>query len=450
MTLSRDRDFYKQLLRLTFPIILQHLLKISVDTVNSIMLGSIDQLQMSAVSQANQIFFVYSTVINGFAVGCCVLVSQYWGKRDIDSIARIIAHALRTVFFFGLLLTMLVMSFPSVFMRIYSSDAEIIAIGARYLRKVALMYLAVGISSMIFGASRGMEQVRIVLVTNIFSYAVNILVDYVLIFGRFGFPAMGVDGVAIGTVMARLVELLFCGIFFFREVTIPFTFADLKLYDRDLRNSFYRISFPIVAHELVWSLGTSSGAMITGQLGKSAVAGYNVTTVLYDICASIGNGLSTAASVILGMTLGKGEKEEAKKQASSLVVLFVSIGIVLGIVTFFIKEPFLRIYSLENDAVNYARQFMNVISLIWPFSMLEMATTVAILRSGGDGKFCFYTDIIVMWLICIPLASFCAFRLRAEPWIVVAIIKNIIVLEAIAGIIRVYSYRWVKDLTHDK
>ena len=179
MKFSNDKEFYSKLLRLTIPIFLQNLLRVSVDTFNSIMLGSIDQIQMSAISQANQIFFVFYTICNGISAGCCVLVAQHWGKRDYDNIATIIAHALRTVAVFALVISSLVFLFPETFMRIYSSDPEIVMVGAQHLRRICFMYVACGLSVVIFGACRGVEQVRIILITNIVSYTINILLDYV-------------------------------------------------------------------------------------------------------------------------------------------------------------------------------------------------------------------------------------------------------------------------------
>ena len=449
MFLSNDKNFYKHLLRLTIPLFFQQLLRISVDTVNSIMLGSIDQIQMSALSQANQIFFVYYAICNGIASGASVLLAQHWGKKDYNSISTIIAISIRIVTLFGLIVSILVGLFPQLFMRIYSSDPQIILIGSSHLRRVALMYTVCGISTLLLGASRALEQVRIILFTNIVSYGVNIFIDYILIFGKLGFSPMCIKGVAIGTIIARFVEFIICVTFFLRQPEIPFVLKDLKLKDDELRNKLIKVSTPIVAHEIVWSLGTSSGAMITGQLGKSAVAGYNVTQVLYELFASLGNGYLSAAAVVLGMSLGKGETLEAKKQANSIMAIAISIGLTLSMLTLLVKNPFLKLYALDIEALSYARQFISIIAFIWPFSLMEMVTMVSILRSGGDGKVGFYTDIVVMWLICIPLASYFAFKINAQPMVIVAIIKGIIVLEAIVGTYRVFQYKWVKDLTNN-
>ena len=156
--LIRDRRFYGNIAALAFPIMLQQLLRISVDTVNSVLLGSIDQLQMSAVSQADQVFFIYYTVCNGLAVGCCVLVAQYWGQRNMEAIRTVLATGLRAVALFGLCFTLVVMAAPEMVMRIYLKDPEVLALSAAYLRKVAVMYLPCALSVMIFGGCRGWRR----------------------------------------------------------------------------------------------------------------------------------------------------------------------------------------------------------------------------------------------------------------------------------------------------
>lgn len=445
----RDRQFYGGIFSLAFPIILQQLLRISVDTVNSILLGSIDQLQMTAVTQADQVFFIYYTVCNGFAVGCCVLIAQYWGRRDMEAIRTVLATALRAIAIFGLCFTLVVMSAPQVVMRIYLKDPEVLALSASYLRKVALMYLPCALSVMIFAGCRGVERVRIVLITNLISYSVNIGLDYCLLYGRFGFPRLGVTGIAVGTVTARFLELAICGTYLFKlEKRINFRFSDLKRRDGQLGRDLFKVGAPIVAHEMIWSLGTSTGSMITGQLGTSVVAGYNVSMVLYNLCASVGNGYLNACNVVMSKTIGMGRRDEVKQQARSMLLVGAGIGVGLGIITLLSRTPFLSLYKLEPDAVAYARQFMMVIACIWPFSLLEMTGMIGILRAGGDGKTGFYSDIVIMWMLCIPLAAMAAFWWKAPPVAVVAILKTIIALEAIVGILRVRSMKWVKDLTH--
>ena len=447
----KEKSFYKNIFFLTFPLVFQQLLRLSVDTLNSMMLGNIDQLQMSAVSQANQVFFIFYTVCNGFGVGCCALVAQYWGRKDLESIKTVLATALRSIAVFGLLVSAIVILFPERVMRIYSSDPALIELGASYLRIVAIMYTPCALSVMLFAGCRGIEQVGIFLKTNIISYPVNIILDYVLLFGKFGFPELGITGIAIGTVIARLVELSILATYVLVfEKRMTFKLRDLKRKDSLLSKDFAKVSAPIVAHEIIWSFGTSAGSMITGQLGTSVVAGFNVTTVLYDLCGSLGNGFLNACSVVIGKTIGMGNVKKVKKQSETIIFMGLILGLAIGLFTFLIRPVFLSLYSLTPEAESYAMQFMAVYAVIWPFSLLEMVGMIAILRAGGDGKTGFYTDIVSMWLTTIPLAAAGAFIFGWPPVVVVTIIKMTIVIEAIVGIIRVLSMKWVHDLTrHD-
>ena len=447
----KEKSFYKNIFFLTFPLVFQQLLRLSVDTLNSMMLGNIDQLQMSAVSQANQVFFIFYTVCNGFGVGCCALVAQYWGRKDLESIKTVLATALRSIAIFGLLVTAIVILFPERVMRIYSSDPALIELGASYLRIVAIMYTPCALSVMLFAGCRGIEQVGIFLKTNIISYPVNIILDYVLLFGKLGFPELGITGIAIGTVIARLVELSILATYVLVfEKRMTFKLRDLKRRDSLLSKDFAKVSAPIVAHEIIWSFGTSAGSMITGQLGTSVVAGFNVTTVLYDLCGSLGNGFLNACSVVIGKTIGMGNVKKVKKQSETIIFMGLILGLAIGLFTFLIRPVFLSLYSLTPEAESYAMQFMAVYAVIWPFSLLEMVGMIAILRAGGDGKTGFYTDIVSMWLTTIPLAAAGAFVFGWPPVVVVTIIKLTIVIEAIVGIIRVLSMKWVHDLTRHK
>ncbi len=444
----RDRKFYRMIAALAVPIMLQDLLRISVDTFNSILLGSYDQLQMAALSQANQVFFIYYTVVNGFAVGAGVLAAQYWGRKDMDSIRRVLAAGLKAAFLIGLIAMAVVLVFPQAVLGIYSSDPELIMAGSGYLRICALMYPLCGLSLMFFGIMRSVEQVRVILLTNVISYSVNILLSWALLQGHLGLPALGINGMGLATVIARIVELCVIGNFVLRkEKKVQFRVGDLKRTDPVISGDFLHASAPIVSHEVIWSLGTSTSSMITGHLGSSVVAAYSVTVVLYNLCASVGNGYNNACSVVIGKTIGENDRRMVEKESKSMLWVGLLIGLLLSAVTWFGAEPFLSLYALDAETRAYALQFMKVFVVIWPFSLLEMTGTIAILRAGGDGKTGFYTDIVAMWMTTIPLAACGAFLWHWAPVVVVSVIKFAIVIEAMVGVFRVLSMKWIQDLT---
>lgn len=444
-----DRRFYQNIFLLSVPIILQQFLRVSVDTADSIMLGHIDQIQMSAVSQAQQIFFVFYTLCSGFATGCAVLIAQYWGKQAREQIRTLFAIGVRWVALFAVGVSALVISNPEMFMRIYSSDPVIIELGASYLRIAAWMYLPCAVSTMMFACCRGIEQVGISFTTNAFSYPLNIFLDYCFIFGMFGMPKMGIRGAALGAVIARLAEFLILTYFVFvREQKIHLKVRDLLRKDKKLSRDFMLVGIPIVAHELIWSTGTTAGSAITGQMKTTVVGGYNVANVLYQLLACFMNGILQGCSVTIGKTIGAGGKRpEIKRQAYSLLLIGGVGGILLGLMMVALSVPFINIYTLTEETRVYAIRFILIFALIWPFSGLEMTGMIATLRAGGDGKTGFISDIFTMWLITIPLASLGAFILGWPPTAVIAMIKFNIVLEAFVGIWRIRSMKWIRNLT---
>lgn len=444
--LIKDKSFYRHILYLMLPLLIQQLLRISVDTFNSVMLGNINQVEMSAVMQADQVFFVYYTLVNGIATGCCILVSQYWGKNNKVAIKKIMAIGLKASFCLSLFFGLCVCLCPTFFINIYSNDPDIVYLGAKYLRLTSLMYLPCGLSVMIFALCRGVEQVKIILVTNIFSYALNILLNYLLVFGKWGLPALGIKGVALGLICSRIVEFLICSSYFY-HFSGHFKFSDLKFFDKDLAYDCFKVALPIVAHELVWSLGTSSGNMLMGRMGKDVIAGYNVTVVFYNLLATIGNSYLTSCNVLISSSLGRGNIAKVKSEAKTMLSVGLFIGCTLGLVTYFGRSPFLNLYALSPLANYYAKNFMLVIAIIWPFSAIEMTGMIALLRAAGEGYIGFITDIIAMWCISIPLATYALNVLHLDALYIIIIIKMVIICEALVGLKRVLSFKWIKNLT---
>ncbi|MEG0370575.1 MAG: MATE family efflux transporter, partial [Hungatella sp.] len=248
---------------------------------------------------------------------------------------------MRSVALFAILVSGLVLLYPENFMRIYSSDPVIIRLGASYLRIAAWMYLPCAVSTMLFACCRGIEQVRISFMTNAFSYPLNILLDYCFIFGKFGFPEMGIQGAAVGAVISRLAEFVILGYFVLvKEKRIQIKLKDLFRRDKKLNRDFLLVGLPIVAHELIWSTGTTAGSAITGQMGTAVVGGYNVANVLYQLVACFMNGSLHACTITIGKTIGSGAgKAEIKKQAYSVLLIGGFFGSILGIVTILACVP---------------------------------------------------------------------------------------------------------------
>ena len=444
--LVREKSFYRHVAVLTVPLILQMLLSISVDTLSTMMLGSVSQVNMTIVTQANQVSWIVRVMMIGFSGGTAVLAAQYWGVRDKEKLQTIVSVSLRFMLVFSMAIVALVMIFAPQIMRVYSSDDYIVRVGGEYLRTVAFSYVAVGILNSLYAACRSVEKVQVILCNNLVTYAINLLLNYCLLFGKLGLPKLDIEGVAIGAVAARTLEMLIILIYMIRfDDRIGFRLRHLKKYDSRMTKDYIKAGLPIVLHEMIWSVGTSSGNMITGQLGTSVVAGYDVMATFYSIISAVGEGYQYTVSILTGNAIGEGDKDKVRRQCHSFIVMGLGLGILAGLATLVFRAPFIGIYALDAEAAAYAGKFLLIIAAVCPFSFLEMTCMIGILRAGGDGQTGLYTDIVVMWLLCIPAAALAAFKFRLDPVIVVMIVKSTMVLEGTIGTLRVLSMKWIHN-----
>ena len=444
----KDWKFYKKIFFLSIPIIFQQILRVLVDLCDSMMLSRVGEIEMAAVTQAQQLFFIFYTIAGGMSVAACVLISQYWGKRNLDKIKNLYAIGIRVNFCFAFLILFLFSFFSKEIMGFYSTKGEVLNLSSSFLRVSSFSYPLCAVSIMIFACFRGIEQTAVSFFVNLVSYPLNILLNYMLIFGKGIFPKLGIYGSAVGTLTARLIELVVLLIFLLSvDKKISFCFADFFRKDKQLSKDFHKVAIPIVAHEVIWSVGTTAGSSITGRLDVLVVAGYNVANILYQCMGCFMNGILHACSVTIGKTIGSGAtRERIKKEAYSILLIGVCGGIILGLFTVMLQDTFLSLFPLSEKTRYYAKGFILILALIWPFSGVEMTGMIAILRAGGDGKTGFISDIFTMWLITIPLASIAAFVLHLSPFVVVIIVKMNIVLEATVGFIRVLSMKWIKKI----
>jgi putative MATE family efflux protein len=419
------------------------------------MLGSFSEVQMAAASLASQVFFIYSVLTYGFSIAGAVLISQYWGKKDMDSIRAVYSLALRCNLVFGALVTVLVLAFPGAIMRAYSGDAEVVAAGARFLRIAAFSYLPWAASSTMYQCYKAVEAARIVAVSNAVTYGLNIAFCYVFIFGKLGFAPMALQGAALGAVLARGVELCIMLCFMaFGDKTIRYKLRHLfKKNGGDgvepalLRRDFFKVLRPMMGHEAVWSFGMSASQAVMGQISTGAIAAFNVCYVLFELAIAPQNGLSSAAITIIGKTVGAGRRHEVKRQAYTLMLLATGLGISGALLLILGGGAFAGLFALSAEAAGHVQAIMLIMAGVVFFSAWEVVGLVGVLRGGGDAKTGFYTDLAVMWCISIPLGLLGAFAFKLSPVWVILLLKLDMPLKGTVALVRVLRMRWVTDMT---
>ncbi|MEA4912768.1 MAG: MATE family efflux transporter [Oscillospiraceae bacterium] len=447
--LCRDRAFYRRARTLAFPLAVQQLLLVGVNALNTLMMGRFGETEMAAVSQASQLYYIFTIIAYGMVSPVGVLVAQYWGKKDAETTRTLFGISFRIGVIFGAACTLLVVCFPSAVMRIMTSDPAVRAIGTKYLLIIAASMIPFCISDEIYSFVRAIGRVRLVFWGNLICYSINIGLNYLLIFGKAGLPALGALGPAVGTLVARIAEMVFLLVCLFaRSDELPLKPEILRRFDRALYRDYVRVMKPILGHELIWSFGTSASQIVMGQISTGAVAAYNIVYTLNQLMCAVLTGYSGAAQILIGNTIGAGDIPRAKREARSLLLVATGIGIAGMALVLLLGTPFIRLFSITDETRAYAQRLIPIMAAVTFFNAWEIIGLVGILRAGGDAKTGFWTDVVTMWMIAIPLGLLAAFRWQLSPVLVILLIKCDMPMKSIVGAVRVLRMHWINDLTH--
>ena len=450
MKLTRDRSFYKNALNIAIPIALQNLITFSVSMADTVMVGRLGEINLSAVAIANHLQFILMVLIFGVGGGASVMASQYYGKKDIDSIHKVMSIMYRLCIIITIIFILIAIFIPKQFMNIYTTDKEVILQGIKYLKILSISYIFYSITNCTISVLRSVKTVRISLLVYSISLIVNIFFNYVFIFGKFGIKPMGVQGAAIATVISRFSEFITTLIFIiYFEKKINLKFKNLIKLDSKVIKVFTKTSTPIILNELFWAIGSSMISIIVGRLGREVVAGNSINNVTNQFATLFIFGLSSASSVIIGNTIGKGDYEKAKEYANTICILSFVMGILSGAIILLLRPFIVNLYNVSDYTKYIAKQIMISTAILAIFKSSSSNIMMGVLRGGGDNKFVFITEMIFMWLVSIPLGFYGAFVLKLPVFIVFLIIRSDEILKSIAGLLRVRSGKWIVDITRN-
>lgn len=446
-----SKQFYRKVFSLTFPIAIQNLINVAVTSADVVMTGMVGEIALSSVSLAGQIQFVLTLFYFGISSGASVLAAQYWGKRDVRAIEQVLAISLRFALTFGLLFCCAALIFPDKIMMIFSGDAPVIEQGAAYLRVVGVSYILSSFSTIYLNILRTMERVVIAAVTYFISLLVNIAVNGVLIFGLFGFPALGVVGAAIGTIIARLVEVgITCWYAHYKVQDVHLKLSELFGHvNRELFRDFLKYSFPVTINELLWGAGTATVAVVIGHMGVSVVAANSVAQVMRQLAMVVALGVASAAGVILGQCIGAEQFEKAKIYAKKLIRISVVAGACGSVIILLARPILLNSFSLSEQASQYLSMMLFVMVYFNLAQSYNTVMIVGIYRSGGDIRFGLYLDAGALWGFAIPLGALTAFVFQ---WDVIPVYMLLLSDELIKLPFTTWRYKkryWLRNITRD-
>lgn len=450
MLISKEKNFYKLILSIALPIAVQNLITFAVSMIDTMMLGSLGEVQLSAASIGNNLFFILTILIFGLAGGSNILISQYWGKGDVKTIHKILSIMYRACVIIAAIFIAIAIIFPSGFMKIYTTDIRVIEEGTKYLRVIAVGYVFYAITNCTIMMLRSVKTVKISLVVYTASLIVNAFFNYILIFGKFGAPALGVKGAAIATVIARITELSIVLIFMIKyENKINLKMIHLLKVDKLILKDFLSNCTPVLFNEFLWSTGSTMISIILGRLGTETVAANSISNVVFQFVTVFIFGLSNATAVIIGNTIGEGKNEKAKEYSRTVGVLSIIMGIMAAGVILLIRPIVVDFYNVSQITKDIAIQIMGSMSIIVVFQSFGVTLMMGVLRGGGDAKFVLVNDIIFLWLVAIPCGFLTAFVLRWPIAAVFFVVKSDEIIKSIIASIRVLSGKWVRNVTRD-
>ncbi len=446
----RDKRYWTLLRKIAVPITLQNLIFNSFTLVDNILVGGLGEANIAAVGIANKFTFIFMLFLFGINSGANILSAQYWGKRDIHGVRKVLGLSL----FLGLIVTipftLIGLIFPRFIIGFFSNDVEVIKQGAIYLGIIAVTYPLNAISSSFSMQSRGVGRANVPLYSSMAGFCANAFLDYALIYGKFGFPNLGVKGAAIATVVAKTVE---CGVLLYitysRKYELAAKFKEFTGYTKEFLLRFMHPVLPVIVTEVFWALGVSGYTYFYGVLGTEAVATVQILDVVNGLFLAVFMGVGSGIGAIVGNLIGAKEEDLAQVYAKRSAALSVGFGIIMSFGLLLIAPSFLKLFAISEVTKAIAEKTIIVYACFMTVRIINQFMIVGVCRGGGDTLFTAMLDIGGPWLIGLPMA-YLGVRVLGYPLpIVMTMIQIEEVVKASLSIWRLFSGKWIRNLVED-
>lgn len=445
---KKNLAFYKLLITISIPIVIQNLISSSLNLVDNVMIGQLGETYIAATGLANQIYFIMTLILFGGNSGISIYIAQYWGKKETDKIKSVLSIGLIFALFVSTIFFIIGFVFPTQTLALMSKDTAVVSLGASYMRIVSLSYIITAISFAFGFSSRSVGHPKLPMTAAVVSLMINTVLNYILIFGKFGFPVMGIEGAAIATLIARVVEfIIIIGGIYKTIPVLAVSFKNFFTISSDLVKKVGKTAFPVILNEGFWSLGMTAYALVYARIGTEAVAAVMITNTVNNLFMVVGFGLGNASSVMLGNTLGAGEIDKAIDYNKKFLALSIIGGVIVGGLIMAIG-PFLvrNLYQLTPESYDITLKTLFILALFMSFKFYNTIIVIGTLRSGGDTVYSMAMEITSVWLIGVPLAALGGFVFKLPVYWVVAMVNIEEVFKVLIGLPRLLSNKWAKRL----
>lgn len=437
------------MLAIAIPVALQNLITSGLNMLDTMMITSLGDASIAAVGLANQIFFFYILICFGINSGSSVIMAQFWGKGSPESVRYATGIAVSLCVSVGLIFTLGAQYFPEVMMRWLTRDEQVVQIGSDYLKTVSYSYIITSVALALATAQRSTGLPNPPLYAAICGFFVNAIFNYLLIFGAFGFPKMGVVGAAWGTNIARLVELsLIVSFILYTQHPLRHDVRDWFKFDRKFAINMLIVLFPVVLNETMWSLGQVVYNASYAVTGVQSTAAVQVASSIQNMLFVIVRGLGTSCAIMIANAIGHQEVERAKQYGSQFLKLSFIVGAVLGGILAVTSPIILRLFgNLTPEVRLITQRLLWIMGIFHAVKSFNSVLVVGVLRGGGDVRFSMWLETLCVWLIGVPLSIVSARMLHFPVEIVMVLILLEEVVKMLVGMYRVKSQRWIHSMT---
>ncbi|HSB02268.1 MAG TPA: MATE family efflux transporter [Anaerolineales bacterium] len=446
----KDPEYFRNLQKIALPITLQQLVFALLNMLAVGFVGQKGDAAVAAVGLAGQVFFLLNLIHFGIISGAGMFTAQFWGKRDIPNLRRVLGLCLMLAISASLIFFALAQLLPSQILGIYSKDPVVIELGTNYIRTFSWTFLFFGITFSYAVIMRSTGDVVTPTAVSVGALLISIVLSYSLIFGKFGLPELGIQGAAVAAVIARFLECVtLLTIIYRRNSPVAASFRELVGFDRAFLARVIGPVLPVIINELFWSLGITTYMVIYGRMSTQAYAAINIVSTIEQVAFAIFMGISNSTAVLVGNRIGAGREEEAYRYAGRSLGLGVLGGILLGIVLHLVKTPVLTLgwNKVSPEVIQYASNILIVVTFFLWVRVNNMTIVVGILRAGGDTRFSMVLDGFIIWIVGVPMAYLGAFVFDLPVYLVYLCAMSEEATKWVLGINRYLSRKWINNLT---
>jgi len=445
---DENKVFYKTLVVLCIPIIIQNLISTLVNMVDTVMVGSLGEVSVAAIGIANQYFFLFNMALSGIIGGAGIFMAQFYGKGDKDSIKKITGLSVIAVLVLGIIFFILAVFFPNLIINFFSHDQIVVKQAREYFLVIGFCYPIMAVSYIFSMGSRSVRNPRLGMVCSSISLVINIVLNYVFIFGHFGAPALGVKGAAVATVSARIVEfiLLILYVYFIKEdYELKFGIEDIKGITKELATNVIKKTTPVFLNDTFWAFGSVLYSVAYATAGTSAMAASQIASttgnffIMTAVCIAIGS------SIMMGNELGANNIDTAIKYSKKFSVLVTIAGILFGALLIAATPILLKLFSVSDNLAPDIIKIFKVMGVLMVLRTFNTFIVIGVLRSGGDTKYSLFLEMGCMWLVSLPITFFAAYK-GVPIYILVALTYTEEVAKFIFGVPRAISKKWARNI----